>query len=329
MPQTTYHDHCAHFADQLRPRPNCVIGKRPASRTGRRRIDRPDVVIIAGMGGSGFAGDLLRHFSESLALPVPVIVWKNPGLPRLRFSRPLVVAVSHSGNTRETLDAFRTAGRRGYRRGAAATGGRLLAAATVAGVPRARIPTLPRLTPREGVGYTYFALIELLRTWFPNLRNPAFSHLMRFESLERQAKQIARELGRNDVSLFVSSNLTAVGYLWKLTLSETAKRHATLEILPEAAHNTIMGFVRPVYRTCAIFLAPWGTPDRTGAVVRKLIARQGTPTIPVTLRGSSLKEHTWNGILLGHLVALALAKREKLDPSATALTDEVKRLVGR
>lgn len=330
MPKNTYHDHCARFGDQLRPRPDCITGKR-ASRT-----SRPDIVIIAGMGGSGLAGDLVRHFSEHLKLPVPVVVWKNPGLPpclsgrqTLRFSRPLVVAVSHSGNTWETLNAFRTAGRRGYRRGAAATGGRLLRAATDAGVPSARIPTLPRLTPREGVGYTYFALIELLRTWFPGLRNPAFSRLMRLELLERQAKQIVRELGRNDASLFVPSSLEAVGYMWKLALTETAKRHATLELLPEAAHNTIMGFTRPVYRTCALFLAPPGRLDRTETVVRKLVARQGTPMIPVPLHGSNLEQRTWNGILLGHLVALALAEREKLDPSATALTDEVKRRVGR
>lgn len=319
-PHKTYRDHIARFADQLEPIAT------PAGPP--RRAKAPGVLVIAGMGGSGLAGDLVAHFRETLRLPVPVVVWKGFGLPALPFARPLVIAVSHSGRTAETISAFRAARRRGYEVGAAATGGALLDLARAARTPRVAIPTLPGLTPREGIGYTYYALVELLRTWFPNIRNPGLSQLVSIKQLEKSLSPALKTIGRNSVSVFAPTGLEVVGYVWKVVLSETAKRRASLEVIPEAAHNAIMGFSRRPDRTSAVFISSSADGDgarRTAEAMRRIIARGGTPTIAVPLAGRSLEERTWNGILLGHMAALGLAERDGANPSATPLTDAVKR----
>ena len=75
-------------------------------------MGRPRAVVVAGMGGSGIAGDVLA----SLAVPTasaPVVVHRGPGLPAWVGAADVVVAVSCSGGTQETLSATDEAVRRG------------------------------------------------------------------------------------------------------------------------------------------------------------------------------------------------------------------------
>jgi glucose/mannose-6-phosphate isomerase len=73
--------------------------------------DPPRAVVIAGMGGSGIAGDVL----DAVTVSVPLAQHRGYGLPGWVGPRDLVVAVSASGSTEETLSAAREAGRRGAR----------------------------------------------------------------------------------------------------------------------------------------------------------------------------------------------------------------------
>src|SRR3970040_286920 len=63
-------------------------------------------IVIAGMGGSAIAGDLLAAFGLD-SCRVPIYVHRDYGLPAFAKGRQvLVIASSHSGDTEETLDAF-------------------------------------------------------------------------------------------------------------------------------------------------------------------------------------------------------------------------------
>ena len=65
-------------------------------------------VTFCGMGGSAVSGDVVRSvFLERLGLPVEVN--RSPVLPEHCGSHTLVVCSSYSGNTAETLAAFRAA----------------------------------------------------------------------------------------------------------------------------------------------------------------------------------------------------------------------------
>src|SRR3989344_2162255 len=68
--------------------------------------------IIAGMGGSGHTGNLVKLFRPE----ADIIVHRNYGLPKLAkgvFKNRLFIASSYSGNTEEVLDALHTAGANG------------------------------------------------------------------------------------------------------------------------------------------------------------------------------------------------------------------------
>src|SRR5688572_20781913 len=79
-------------------------------------------VVVCGMGGSAVAGDVLRSVFRD-RLGVPVEVNRSPELPEHAGPHSLVMASSYSGNTSETLAAFREATKRGCRAIVVSSGG--------------------------------------------------------------------------------------------------------------------------------------------------------------------------------------------------------------
>ena len=92
-------------------------------------------VVLAGMGGSAIGGDLLAGYCASLC-PIPVTVHHDYDLHLFaRNEHTLVVCVSHSGDTEETLSSFEAAYEAGCRIVALGTGGELAKRAKANGVP--------------------------------------------------------------------------------------------------------------------------------------------------------------------------------------------------
>src|SRR5262245_28680158 len=62
-------------------------------------------VVVAGVGGSGIGGDLVKELiSEKMRLPL--VVCKDYFLPQFVNEHTLLIASSYSGNTEETLHAL-------------------------------------------------------------------------------------------------------------------------------------------------------------------------------------------------------------------------------
>ena len=81
-------------------------------------------IVFMGMGGSASAGDLVLDWLSN-KIPVPAMVHRDATLPRFVGSNTLFVALSYSGETSETLAAFREARKRGANLVAIGTGGKL------------------------------------------------------------------------------------------------------------------------------------------------------------------------------------------------------------
>ncbi|MFC7731848.1 hypothetical protein [Actinomadura keratinilytica] len=75
---------------------------------------RPRAVVVAGMGGSGISGDVLAAVCGT-GCPVPVVTVRGYRLPGWVGAADLVIAVSCSGGTEETLAVAAEAARRGCR----------------------------------------------------------------------------------------------------------------------------------------------------------------------------------------------------------------------
>src|SRR5690606_4113263 len=85
-------------------------------------------VVIAGMGGSALAADILSAVVRSW-LGVPIEVIKGYDLPGYAWQNTLVIASSHSGNTEETLSCYQQARDRGCQLAVLTSGGKILSQA--------------------------------------------------------------------------------------------------------------------------------------------------------------------------------------------------------
>ena len=81
-------------------------------------------IVISGMGGSAIGGSLLESYGAGES-SVPLSVWRNYGLPAYVNENTLVIAVSYSGNTEETLSALHVARDRGAQLLAVTTDGQV------------------------------------------------------------------------------------------------------------------------------------------------------------------------------------------------------------
>ncbi|MEO3798824.1 hypothetical protein ABGA98_02230 [Nonomuraea sp. B1E8] len=75
-------------------------------------MGRPRAIVVAGMGVSGIAGDIMAAAAGNGA-PLPIITLRSYQLPGWVGATDLVIAVSGSGDTEETLAVATQAVRRG------------------------------------------------------------------------------------------------------------------------------------------------------------------------------------------------------------------------
>src|SRR5271157_6383724 len=111
---------------------------------------RPRAIVVAGMGGSGLAGEMLNAMT-GLSSPVQVVACQAERLPGWVGAADAVLAVSCSGTTPETLAIATEAARRGCRlAGVGAEGSPLHRIAEQARAPF--VPVVPVGLPWGGTG---------------------------------------------------------------------------------------------------------------------------------------------------------------------------------
>ncbi|MGH3255547.1 MAG: SIS domain-containing protein [Streptosporangiaceae bacterium] len=217
----------------------------------------PRTIVVTGMGGSGVAGDVLSAVCGPNS-PTQVIALHDYRLPGWVGQEDLVIAVSCSGMTEETLSTAGAAASRGCPLvgvgGAGTSLARLAAQAGApfipvqpAGMPRATLWGLSaplmviadRLGVAEIPGRTLeAAALELERV--SQLCRPAG------ESFANPAKTLALELAGKLPMIWGSSPLTGVAAIRFATqLNENAKYVGVPGVLPEANHNQVVAFDGP------------------------------------------------------------------------------------
>ncbi|MCX6801897.1 MAG: SIS domain-containing protein [Candidatus Diapherotrites archaeon] len=114
-------------------------------------------VIICGMGGSGIGGLIARELLEGKA-KVPIFVSQDYSLPEFAGRDWLAIIVSYSGNTEETLSAFREAKKRKIGIACISSGGILSKECENC------ISIPPNFAPRTQLGMTFVPVMAVLET---------------------------------------------------------------------------------------------------------------------------------------------------------------------
>ncbi|HEU5024070.1 MAG TPA: bifunctional phosphoglucose/phosphomannose isomerase [Spirillospora sp.] len=215
---------------------------------------RPRAIVVTGMGGSGISGDVLAAVC-GLGCPVPVTTVRGYRLPGWVGAADLVIAVSCSGSTEETLEVAAQAARRGCRLlcvgGAgspladlAARGRGVFVPVRSVGQPRSTLwgLTVPLLVAARTLGLTDVP-DAVLESTAERLEDIAHRCRPASEPFVNPAKRIALDLA-GDVPLVWGTSPLAetAAYRMCCQLNENAKYPAVSGGLPEADHNQVMAF---------------------------------------------------------------------------------------
>ena len=291
--------------------------------------EKPDAIIVAGMGGSGIAGTLLQKIGISGIIGIPLISWKDYGIPLLPYARrPLYLFISFSGTTHEVLIGVSAALRvKGSRIAVVTVGGPLKTIAEKHRLPAAYFEK-GLLAPRQATGLMLYGALGILRQMRPQIPAPDLSRRINPSHEETTGKAIARAIGNHTPLIYSSNELSHVGYFLKIHLNETAKTLAFQNIIPEANHNEVVSFAAHPKNITALFLhgKERSTVARAIAATTRTAKRYGISVISLSLKGSTPLERTLRGITIAEWISYYLARMKKVAPRQTIIIDEIKKL---
>jgi glucose/mannose-6-phosphate isomerase len=289
---------------------------------------RPRSVVVLGMGGSGIAGDVLAALTGPES-PVPVFVHKGYGLPRWVGAADLVIAVSCSGGTEETLSALDQAVRRGSR--VLAVGAPDSQLDELAGRGRALfVPVEARgrqprsmvwgLSTPLAMAADALELVQLdpdaIEATAVRLEEIATACRPDSESFVNPGKSLALALADVLPMTWGTSGVAGVAsYRMLCQLAENAKSAGVWGVLPEANHNQVVAFDGPAggLRSDDIFADP-GFGEASGMRLRLVLLRDPADEHPQVRRRAEVSHELADarGIPVTELMAEGDSRLERL-----------------
>lgn len=284
---------------------------------------QPRAVAISGMGGSGIAGEYAKVLANDVS-PVPIEILHTERVPRWVGPDTLFVSCSHSGETRETIEAETVARERGAEVVVIATGGRLLEHAKAQSTGhwhRLKHAGPPRAALGEAIGVV---LAELSEPCALNL-NP---YQLERTSLVHQSSAANSEASIGpvtnlavDKTLFVVSaeHLQPVARRLCCQVAENGKGLAFAVELPEAAHNIVAGFRAAALRAdqlAVLFLeSPRFSPGTQASfrALGRLLNEANYVVEDICISEGSLLEELLAGTAFVDALSLARAARLGID----------------
>jgi glucose/mannose-6-phosphate isomerase len=293
----------------------------------------PENIIICGMGGSALPGDILVTLR-----PLDIFTHKSYGLPLQAGNESLVICISYSGNTEETLSAFSEALNQKLPLVSITTGGKLEKLSKKYGVPFVKIPP-PLIPPRLALGEMFSALCQTLanqgilneETVNEILELGAF---LESEKLKNQGKRLAERIYQRIPIIYTPKQFKEIGLIWKNSLNETAKIIAVTNYFPELNHNETVGFWK-INETqisnkelLVIILRDLQDHPRVlkqMKIAKDLIKKEGVEVKFLDIKGKTILEKNFSTIILGFWTSYWLALEYKIDPTPIKAIEELKR----
>ena len=300
----------------------------------------PRAVAVLGMGGSAIGGDLVRGIWGD-RITVPVEVLRGYELPAWVGPDTLVIASSKSGNTEETLRQLETALSRRCPVVCVTTGGALGTVAQAAGLPLAVFPDIG--VPRASLGWSLGILAGVLqRAGVLEIdaaeieAGTASGQAMddrcapSVPTSDNPAKQLAWSLVDRIVLVSAAGYLAPVARRWKTQLNENSKTTAVVEELPEATHNTVVGFEQPESlrdHLAVVFLrGPLDHPrDRLRSeLVGDVVETGQIWHTTVEAEGEGRLGQALSAVVVGDYVSVYLAFMYAIDPTPIDVITHIK-----
>jgi len=327
----------ARFPDQIREALSI------AESVDRFNFLKIDNVVVAGMGASAISGDIMASLFRD-KLDVPLMVNREYDLPKWVNKDTLLLCISYSGNTDETLSAFKIASQKKCKIICLSSGGKLQELAEKRGVPFIKIP--PGLQPRAATAYLLFPLIiflkrlRLLKTTIETdieetitiIRELVATINKEIPLENNPAKQLAQNIFNTVPQIYGWGVYVPIAKRWRYQFNENSKVIARSDILPECNHNDIVGWTAnpEISKQCSCILfrdKDEETIDMTTRLnfMKALFQNTAGHIIEVTPKGKSQLAKMMYLMCLGDFTSCYLAVLRGIDPTPLDIITELKK----
>ena len=281
-------------------------------------------IVVLGMGGSAIGGDLLKIYLSNVN--IPVYVNRDYKVPNFVNETSLVFAVSYSGNTEETLSAYKDASSRNAKIIGITSGGKLAEECE-------KVIKIPSgLQPRAALGYLFFPMLGVLHnTNIIRVKNDDLNELMDIlmdtEKFNDEGEALAKKLKEKIPIIYASEALGAVAMRWKTQINENAKMAAFCNVFSEMNHNEIAGYKGMDRKFVAIMIRDNYDNERIKKRmdICQEIMEVTADVEEVQTEGESLLSRMFSAIYLGDFVSYYLALWNRVDPSPVEIIEEMKK----
>ena len=290
-------------------------------------------IVCAGLGGSAIGADIMRSYVADEAA-TPIFVCRNYTLPNFVSRQSLVIVASYSGNTEETISAYKDAKARGAKIIAMTSGGEIAKMAKSDSNACVIIPS--GLPPRCALGYSFFPLLALMTKIgvIGDKTKDIEETIKTLEGLNKkligaaipeknnQAKRIASSLHDKYVIIYgAQDHIDCVITRWRGQIAENSKALSSTHVFPEMNHNEIVGWENPkkmLKDFVVIILRDKSDHPRTSKrmdITKVIIKKKAGRIIEVKSSGSGLLARVFSLIYIGDFVSYYLAILNKRDPT--------------
>ena len=314
--------------------------KLPITLPGRYKKDYRNI-LISGLGGSAIGGDILRSYALAQS-PIPLLVNRDYLLPAFVNGQTLVLAVSYSGNTEETVSAYHAAKQRGADIIVISSGGRLSALAQEDGFLVVKVPG--GMSPRAASGYLFCPLALILEQMglLSGVSRDIQETVQVLSAMRAEinpaidddgnpARQLAREMKGHIPVIWGSSGHSEIAALrWKAQINENAKAPAYYNTFPELNHNELVGFEEPKELLARLLIIILRDPadheqvKKRMQISQQIIREQVAQVIEVETRGQSWLAKLYSLIYLGDYASFYLALEYGINPTPVKVIDYLK-----
>ncbi len=299
-------------------------------------------IIVTGMGGSAISGDLLKSYAQT-RFSLPIFVNRSYHLPKWVNKHTLVLAQSYSGNTEETLSAFKIASEKKAAIIGISSGGKLESYCQKRSIPHLKIPA--GFPPRTALAYLFFGSLLSLQEigiWqhrFDTAINESIevtkqqiAHLdIHTPTPENQAKTIAQQLHETIPQIYGWDLYQPIARRWTTQINENAKTISTYASVPESNHNDIVGWAGDQKHTkqfsCILFRDKQKETLQLSTrfnFMKKLFSTAAAHTIEVPVQGKKDLTKMMYLLQLGDFISYYLAQLREIDPTPVMIIDQLK-----
>lgn len=289
-------------------------------------------IVFTGVGGSAIGADLIRSYAAG-ECRLPIVVNRDYTLPNFVDKDTLLVVSSYSGNTEETISAYKDGCKRKAGIIIITSDGEL----KKDGGKRFPCITIPEgYPPRCALGYSSIPLIVLFSklgilkdkdediketaTLLTDLRDRILAPEAKED--KNTAKRIARSLFDKYVIIYgANQHMDCAVTRWRGQLAENSKTLSSSHLFPEMNHNEIVGWANPkrlMKDLAVLFLRDKTDHPRVKIrmeITKTIIEKEGAKVIEVNSRGESLLARIFSLIYIGDFVSFYLAIQNGVDPT--------------